>query len=153
MATMIFAWVAVGDVVLSVAVVSAAAFFNPWVVGLVAVAAFASLERACCMWIDLHWAEWSAREHDRLERRIEQWRHGGVMSRVVGWISGASASRYTIAAVLTSPTMVVAIGRMMTGEPVGRHKVDRACVAYGLILGGLMTFIGWALTMLPGVGR
>jgi hypothetical protein len=145
MATLILAWEGVGDMAVSFVLLASTIVVNPVVVGGVAFAILTAVTLAFCSWIDGNWDGWYAKAGPKVADRIEKWRRGGRMSRVVGWITDGSSVTYGVAAALLSPVIVVTTARAVTGRAVGRARVVWACLAYSIVTSAVIGLIGLAI--------
>ena len=69
-------------------------------------------------------------------------RAGRIMRHPVGWIERGSDAWFALAAALLNAVTVVVAARLISGKPVGAHRVLVASVGYGLFFAALFSLIG-----------
>src|SRR5215211_5551517 len=112
---------------------------------LVAVVVYFVVELTASMWIDGNWDRWMAGAREKTEQRLAKWRQGRIMKHLVNGVTGDSIFWYAVAAALTSPIMVVTIGRFIGGQPIGKSRILWAVVANALFQAGLIAVVGLLL--------
>ena len=111
----------------------------------IAALAVVLLNVACCTWIDDHWGEWVGGSGARVERRLEKMRAKKSLNKPVSWIEQGTAGRYALAAAIVNAILVIGSARIITGKPVGRHRILVAAGSYGLIFTAVYSLCGYML--------
>jgi hypothetical protein len=111
----------------------------------IAALAVVVLNVACCTWIDDHWGEWVAGSGARVENRLQKMRAKKSLQRPVSWIEQGTAGRYALAAAIVNAILVIGSARIITGKPVGPHRILVAAISYGLIFTAVYSLCGYML--------
>lgn len=143
MGTLVLAYWLLDGIVFGIPVVLLAAWLNALVVFIVAAAVLVPINIVSCRWIDRHWDGWMASHGKRVESKLQKIRKGRIMSHPAKWVTGASDGLYVIAAAVTSGITAVSLARVISGRPVGEHRVIVAAVTYGIFCSGLWALIGF----------
>ena len=130
-----------GDNVVGIFIILAAALTNPLVVWPVATAIVTAINFAFSTWLMREWPAFRAGSGAKLEKRVEGMREGRLMSRPIAWISEGSVRRFTLAAILTNAITAVVAARIV-GAPVDRRRIFCAALGFSAVSCGLHTTFG-----------
>ena len=111
----------------------------------VAAAAIALLNIACCSWVDQHWGTWMGSSGARVGARLEKMRSRKSLQKPIGWIEQGSPGRYALAAAIVNAILVVGTARVITGNPVGPRRIRVAALSYGITFAGVYSLCGYML--------
>jgi hypothetical protein len=112
---------------------------------IVALAIYFLVEIAGSTWIDTHWDRWMAGAGGKFAARLEKWRNGRIMGRVVKGITGGSTFWYAAAGAITSPIAVTTVGRVIGGEPIGKDRIFWTAVTNAVLQAAAVLLIGLAV--------
>jgi hypothetical protein len=138
-----------GDNIVAVFVILAAAIFSPLIVWPIAAAIVTLVNIACCTWVTRRWSDFIAGGGGRIEKRLEGLRNNRFMRRPVAWISGGSTGRFTLAAILTNAIIAVAAAQM-AGSPVDRRRIVCASLGFAAVSCALHTMFGFLIGSVVG---
>ena len=130
-------------IVLGPIVVVLAALTVPLIVFGVAAVLFFFVNLWMCNWIERQWDVWITNHQTRLEKRLAKLRKGRVMRHPVNWISNSSGWLFALAAALFNAIIVVALARLISGQPVGQRRIFMAALGYSVFFAGIMSIIGF----------
>jgi hypothetical protein len=100
------------------------------------------------LWLVRHWSQWIHGERGRrFEARLEKWRDGRVLGRVVRGITDGSVFWYAVASLAFAAVDIVGIWNLSSEEPIPRRKIAVASAVYGTWCAVLWTSAGY------GIGR
>ena len=111
----------------------------------IAALAVVLLNVACCTWIDNHWGEWVAGSGARVETRLQKMRDKKSLQKPVSWIEQGTAGRYALAAAIVNAILVIGSARIITGRPVGPHRILVAAISYGVIFTAVYSLCGYMI--------
>jgi hypothetical protein len=125
--------------------VLAAAWRPMFVFGIGAVAV-SLLAIFCCSWLERRWDDWSSRNGNRLEKRLDRMRENRLMQKPVAWLQHGSDRQYAFAAAVANPVLVAALARSIGGRPIGRRRIVLGSVAYAIPYVALWSLVGVAIS-------
>jgi hypothetical protein len=135
-------WLADGYVI-GLPVAALAAFWNPLIVFVAALAVVIPINLAACSWIDREWSTWSGGSGGaRIQKQLEKAGTTRVGASASRWISSGSDTRFAVAAAATCAILTVTLARSVGGQPLGGHRVRLAAFSYAIFFIGLFTVIG-----------
>jgi len=98
------------------------------------------------VWLVRHWAQWIQGERgQRAEARLEKWRQGRVLGRVVKGVTSGSVWWYAVASLAFAAVDVVAIWNLSADKPISQRRVLVASVVYGTWCAVLWTSAGYGV--------
>lgn len=140
--TAVAAYAFFDDLLLGPILVAGAVWF-PWYLTLgPAAGLFTFINVACCSWVQQSWDSWIHGQGAKLEARLEKRRRSRLLRHPVGWITRDSDVWVTIAAGLIGTVIVVAVVRLLGGNPVGRRRVMFASLTYSVGFAATYTGVG-----------
>ncbi len=83
------------------------------------------------------------RHENRFEKRLAKMRKSRLMRHPVRWITDGSGVLFALAAALLNAVIVVALARLIGGEPVGERRIFMAALGYAVFFAGIMSLIGF----------
>jgi hypothetical protein len=143
--TLLLLWMTPGNDLLGVGLIGVSAVGYPVLAFIVALAVYFLVELGGSTWIDANWDRWMAGAGRRFAARLERWRNGRIMGRVVKGITGGSTFWYAVAGAITSPIAVTTIGRVIGGEPIGKDRIFWAAVTNAVSQAAAVVLIGLAV--------
>jgi hypothetical protein len=144
--TVVGAYAIFDSLVLLAVLVTLVMFLDPLGVYLGSIALITLLNLACCRWLDRRWDVWVAAGHARrLEPRLAKLRASSVMQRPLRWITGGSTALFAAAAAVINPVIVIGIGRMLGGEPIGDRRSGIASLSYAVVVSSLYLVVAIAV--------
>jgi hypothetical protein len=128
-------------------IVAALAAVLPWLLTFAITAVVYSLVQYwASVWLSRHWAEWIHSERGRrAEARLEKWRQGRVLGRVVKGVTSGSIWWYAVASLAFAAVDVVAIWNLSSATPIPRRRILVAAVVYGTWCAVLWTSAGYGV--------
>jgi hypothetical protein len=98
------------------------------------------------MWLSRHWAGWiSSKRGRRAEARLEKWRQGRILGRVVRGLTSGSVWWYAVASLAFAAVDVVAIWNLSSDKPLPQRRILVAAVVYGTWCAVLWTSAGYGV--------
>jgi hypothetical protein len=116
---------------------------RPMVVYAVGALVYALLNLGVCRWLDDQWDTWVV--GSGFETRLLKLRDGKRARGAVAKIERGTARGYGVAAALLSASQVVALHRVITGEPTEPHERTIASVVPALLYPALYALVGWVV--------
>ena len=121
-----------------------AAWLPALIVFAVAAVVLTLINGACCRWVERQWDAWIAGNAKRMEATLAKRRKSRLMRHQVAWITRGSDAWFTLAAILMNPVIVIALARMIGGQPVGPRPVRLAAAGYSIVFAAVFSATGFA---------
>ena len=98
------------------------------------------------MWLSRHWAGWiQSGSGRRAEGRLEKWRQGRILGRVVRGVTSGSIWWYAVASLAFAAVDVVAIWNLSSDKPIPQRRIMIASIVYGTWCAVLWTSAGYGV--------
>ena len=147
---------------IAVAIVTVIGFFDDLTLGPVVIALAAKLPALltfataavvyglvqywASIWLIRHWDEWiDSKNGLRFEARLEKWRQGRFMRRVIKGVTSGSIVWYVVASVAVATVNIVAIWKLLTDEPIPRSRLIMFASVYATWCAALWTAAGYGI--------
>ena len=98
------------------------------------------------LWLVSHWDGWVRTPRGRsAEARLEKWREGRILGRVVRGVTSGSVFWYAVASIAFAAVDIVGIWNLSSTEPISRRKIAVASAVYGTWCAVLWTSAGYGI--------
>ncbi len=120
-----------------------AALLNPIIVFAAAAVLLTFLNIAASNWIERQWDVWITGNSKRLDARLTKMRKSWLMRHPAEWITRGSDGWFALAAALVNTVLIVALARVITGQPSSERRIRLGSIAYSVFFAATFAFTGW----------